>query len=129
MKINILFLTLLFLCGIHASAQDGFSSRVSRETETSKTISSSVSVRSDLVECNTYEGAKSAALAQAFAKCMQHSDSKDVELSVNDDVFEKTVELDIHVKITVRKTYKGTFEASCSISGDGKEILDHYPKR
>lgn len=82
-----------------------------------------------MIESQSYESARNAALAQAISECLQYSDSNDVKLSISEEEFEKLEEMTLQVRIMIRKTYKGTFEASCSITGNGKENISHYPKR
>lgn len=129
MKRFIIIISLVFICFISANAQSDYSSRVTRETESNKSKTTSLRVRSDRIESQTYEGARNAALNQAFSKCLQYSDSTDVKLSFSEEEFDKVDEMNLQVRIIVRKNRNGLFEATCSITGDGKENLDHYPKR
>lgn len=129
MKKFIIIISLVFIFSLPAFSQSDYSSRVTRETETNKSKSTSLRVRSDRVESQTYEGARNAALNQAISRCLQYSDSTDVKLSLSEEEFDKVDEMNLQVRIIVRKKRNGSFEATCSITGDGKENLDHYPKR
>ena len=129
MNKNVVIFLLLTLCCLSASAQYEYSSRITRETDANKSKTTSLRVRSDRIESQTYEGARNAALNQAVSKCLQYSDSTDVKLSFSEEEFDKVDEMNLQVRIIVRKNRNGLFEATCSITGDGKENLDHYPKR
>lgn len=73
------------------------------------------------VESNTYEDALKSALTQAYIKCLQSvTTAKEETEALSADVFEKIASMSLHVEFIVEKTPQGSFNAHCSIMGEGK---------
>lgn len=124
---RIFLLSVLLMFCVSAMAQD-YSIRTIKQTETSKEKASTVIAEAE-VERDTYEGARTAALVQAMGKYFFGSEADEVEHSIKDEDFQLIMSMNLRVSVEVRKTSKGTFEATCRIAGDGKESFSYYPKR